>query len=988
MATDALEAGAGGPPASEGTTLDGRYRLGATLGAGGMATVYLATDMRLDRSVVVKMPHTALAAQPGFLARFQHEIASLTRIEHPHVVKVLDTGSFGGLPYAVLQHLSGGSLRDRLDKTGGKQEPAAMLPWLLQVAEALDHIHGKGLVHRDVKPGNILYDDAGNVVLADFGIAKAMGHLDTGITTTGVTPGSPGYMAPEVVKGGELGPRYDQFSLAVCVYEALAGRLPHSGATPLEILTNLLHRSAADLAPLAPGVPPDAVAAVMKSLARDPAARFATCTEFAKSFQQALGVPTMQVFPREFAAAMRRRRWMRVGAVAAVIVAAAAIGWFARPGSPAPQAPLREPSPVSESTPGERDLGEPPWKLVTPPDGPAWVKVSQLQVDEAKKLGVPVAFENSLGMRFVLIPAGTFAMGAANDDLERTEQEEDSHPATVAHAFYLQTQEVTNAHARRWKHEFHTSALGADADGLPACGMSVQAADALVAYVTSSDGRSYRLPSEVEWEYACRAGTSTARFWELHPAETGRFANVCDACALRKHPTWTGDASVDDGWESASPAGSLLPNPWGLFDMIGNASERCRLGDGSSPEQASVSRGGAWDCFPACSRSAYRLVGPNWLAPTTGLRLATDPHSVAVESPEEGATRDEGLVSVSGTTTAKAATVRVNGVAGDVKNGKFDVAITLPPGEQEIEVVAGTLSSIRRVKVTAVPRPADGWPRVPAWAKVSKQQVDEARRLGVDAAFENSLGMRFVLIPAGRFLMGSPESEVGRGSDETPHWVTRTRAVHVMITEVSSAQFRLRDPAFVPQQLAENLPAGGDEQPATCMTCADAAQFADWVSERDPSHRYRLPTEAEWEHACRAGTTTAYFWGTELAAAALYANFADASLREAQPTLAAHATLDDGCASLWPVGSHEPNPWGLFDMAGNAIEFTADGYAPHGTEAVVDPSRPPLGAALVLRGGGFDAPLSWARCAARLTGRFERGSDTGFRLVADLPEER
>lgn len=303
-----------------GVTLDGRYCVSSTLGAGGMATVYLATDTRLGRSVVVKMPHTALAAQPDFLARFQREIASLTKIEHPHVVKVHDTGSFGGLPYAVLQHLSGGSLRDRLDKAGGKLEPAAVLPWLLQVAEALDHIHGKGMVHRDVKPGNILYDDAGNVVLADFGIAKAMGHLDTGITTTGVTPGSPGYMAPEVIRGGELGPRYDQFSLAVCVYEALSGRLPHEGTTPLELLTNLIHHSAADLAPLAPGIPPDAVSAVMKAISRDPSKRFATCTDFAKSFQQALGVPTIQVFPQEFAA----------GDAAETLAARRGRGWTAR----------------------------------------------------------------------------------------------------------------------------------------------------------------------------------------------------------------------------------------------------------------------------------------------------------------------------------------------------------------------------------------------------------------------------------------------------------------------------------------------------------------------------------------------------------------------------------------------------------------------------------------------------------------------------------
>jgi formylglycine-generating enzyme required for sulfatase activity len=165
--------------------------------------------------------------------------------------------------------------------------------------------------------------------------------------------------------------------------------------------------------------------------------------------------------------------------------------------------------------------------------------------------------------------------------------------------------------------------------------------------------------------------------------------------------------------------------------------------------------------------------------------------------------------------------------------------------------------------------------------------------------------------------------------------------------------------------------------------------FAGWVGERDPTHVYRLPKEAEWEHACRAGTRTAYFWGAEPSTGSRFANFADAAFKAATaPGSGATFSMSDGNASTAPVGSYAPNPWGLCDMAGNALEFTADGYAPFSTDPAVDPFTRPSGIAFALRGGAFCSPLSNARCAARVCARNERAADTGFRLAADLPEKR
>jgi len=277
-----------------GATLDGRFEVGAVLGQGGMGTVYRARDARLDRVVVIKVPHPKFLAEDGFRARFERETRALLQLEHPHVVKVLDVGSHRGVPYTVLQYLPGGSLESRLRREGGRESAEAVVGWLAPIARALDFSHARGIVHRDVKPGNVLFDDAGHAYLADFGVAKALGGIETGLTHTGMTPGSPDYMAPESVRGADVGPAADQYALASMVYEALSGKLPFRGTTAIEVL--LVKQTAAppELAPDV--VPPRASAVVLRGLERDPAKRFPSCVEFAEAFAAAAGVeaPSMR----------------------------------------------------------------------------------------------------------------------------------------------------------------------------------------------------------------------------------------------------------------------------------------------------------------------------------------------------------------------------------------------------------------------------------------------------------------------------------------------------------------------------------------------------------------------------------------------------------------------------------------------------------------------------------------------------------------------
>jgi hypothetical protein len=263
---------------------DGRYQLGAALGAGGMAQVYRAHDRRLDSDVVVKVPHPTLLLQPGFAARFSLEIRSLVRLSHPNVVRVLDVGEQDGIPFAVLQYLPGGSLRDRFPRTAPLD---SLSTWLEPIAAALDFIHGKGYLHRDIKPDNILFDEHGNAYLSDFGIAKALADDGSGqrqtLTGTGMVLGTPQYMAPELLLGQPCDGRVDQYALAITVYELLGGRPPHDGPTPAAIFVAQTTKPAPPLSKLCPTLPASVVSAVQRGLARDAGKRYPTCVAFARA---------------------------------------------------------------------------------------------------------------------------------------------------------------------------------------------------------------------------------------------------------------------------------------------------------------------------------------------------------------------------------------------------------------------------------------------------------------------------------------------------------------------------------------------------------------------------------------------------------------------------------------------------------------------------------------------------------------------------------
>ena len=276
----------------EGTNV-GPYELQALLGAGGMGQVYRARDPRLEREVAVKVLSSALAQEPGYLERFRREARAVAKLNHPNIVPVYDFGEQGDLTYLVMPLISGGTLREYLAHRSILPLSEAV-SIATQVAGALQYAHERGLVHRDVKPANILMNDDGRALLSDFGIVRVVRKEDAAATLThmGAFVGSPEYAAPEMVVGTAIDHRVDVYALGVVLFHMLTGRLPFAGPTPVSLM--LLHVQQPPPVPssLNPAIPPAVELVILKALAKTPAERYQTAQEFQSALQVASAMPS------------------------------------------------------------------------------------------------------------------------------------------------------------------------------------------------------------------------------------------------------------------------------------------------------------------------------------------------------------------------------------------------------------------------------------------------------------------------------------------------------------------------------------------------------------------------------------------------------------------------------------------------------------------------------------------------------------------------
>jgi serine/threonine-protein kinase len=261
-----------------GTLLDGRYLVQAKIASGGTSTVYRGLDVRLDRPVALKVMDSRYAGDRQFLTRFQLEARTVARLKHPGLVAVYDQGLDGRHPFLVMELIEGGTLRELLAERG-PMPPHAVVAVLRPVLGGLAAAHRAGLVHRDVKPENVLISDDGDVKIADFGLVRAVAAA--GITSANVILGTAAYLSPEQVREGNASPQSDVYSTGIVTYELLTGRVPFVGDSALSIAYQRLDNDVPPANAVIGGVPAQFDEFVARATARDPADRYADAIEMA-----------------------------------------------------------------------------------------------------------------------------------------------------------------------------------------------------------------------------------------------------------------------------------------------------------------------------------------------------------------------------------------------------------------------------------------------------------------------------------------------------------------------------------------------------------------------------------------------------------------------------------------------------------------------------------------------------------------------------------
>jgi serine/threonine protein kinase len=269
----------------------GQYTVTAQIGKGGMATVYLATQASMKRSVAIKVLPPSLTHEERFLERFYREVEIVASLQHPHILPVYDFGEYDSLPYIVMAYMSGGTLADLIMQ--GPMNPEETARIVQEMADALDYAHSKGVIHRDFKPSNVLLDEKHNTYLTDFGLAK-MGESSSQLTGTGIL-GTPSYMAPEQSEPNALTPAADVYALGVTIFQMLTGRVPYDAPTPLGVIMAHVTQPIPEIHRIRPELPEAAQSVIDRSMAKTVNARFATPGALANALAYALKAATNEL---------------------------------------------------------------------------------------------------------------------------------------------------------------------------------------------------------------------------------------------------------------------------------------------------------------------------------------------------------------------------------------------------------------------------------------------------------------------------------------------------------------------------------------------------------------------------------------------------------------------------------------------------------------------------------------------------------------------
>ena len=636
-----------GPPLPR--VLDGRYELLSLLGRGGMGDVWKARDLGAGREVALKLLRTDQRDRDA-LARFAREGEASAALVHPGIVRVHAAGVAAERAYLVYELVEGArTLGDVLPQADLRRR----VELLRDAARGLAHAHAQGVVHRDVKPENVLIDPQGRVRVADFGLALLPGRER--LTHSGTLMGTPSFMAPEQAAGERerISPASDVWSLGVMLYEALTDALPYRGETLIAIVARLTSgRPPRPPRELNPAAPAELEAVCLRALAHDPAQRHPHAGALADDLQAWLeGRPVASTAPPP-PPRSRRPLWV-VGALLLLPASLLLPGWLSGPEEypadqwPRPRDPARlvgPPPQAAPPTPAQTALAEaPPWFQALPEE-----RRPSLPLPEGVRFSPDrdVYVNERDGSHLVWVPPGELRMGASPDDRDADDDERPAHRVRLSRGFFLGRCEVTWGQFQRFCWDQRRPLPTNVIEDHP--GRFEAGEDHPVFHVTWEDARAYcawaglRLPSEAEWEWAARGGDGRVFPWGNAPPQPGqRTCNVADQSALRGAPHWK-TSPLDDGSLYPAPVGSFPDgaSPFGALDMAGNLWEWVADWEGpyapgdaldptgppdadQPPDAHKVTRGGSW-CYPlADGRTSNRnSADPRLRYDNVGFRVA------------------------------------------------------------------------------------------------------------------------------------------------------------------------------------------------------------------------------------------------------------------------------------------------------------------------------------------------------------------------------
>lgn len=578
------------------------YEVLEIVGRGGCGIVLKAFDEKLHRVVAIKTMTPELAVTSPARKRFLREARATAAIRHENVVSIYAVEE-KPLPFLVMEFIDGQTLQDKINECG-PLDVRDVVSMGRQIACGLEAAHIRGLIHRDIKPANILLESGtGRPKITDFGLARSAD--DASLTQSGAISGTPLYMSPEQAQGLVVDKRSDIFSLGSVLYVMCSGRPPFRASTVLAVLKRVVEEQPRAIREILPDVPEWLIAIITRLHAKKPAERFSSAQAVVELLERGnLAQQTGGPIP------IRQRRlsippaWYYWGIAMALVVALGLVSWSGpsfltsrttqpeRTGSGSTsQAAAMVPLELEEVLSAENKSSEPTSPIIQPPgiDAPPMAAVP-FNAEQAQRhqqawadfLEIPVEFTNSIGMKFILIPPGNFLMGSPTSEPGREGRyigSETPHWVELTHPFYMGVHEVTqddyqavmghNPSAFSQGGENADKVKDIETDRFPVEMVSWNDAQDFCKTLKGLPGeqdRLYRLPTEAEWEFSCRAGTTTATYvGDSLTFESGSFAGTFPYQSTKKAPFSPHPAIV----------GSYPPNAFGLYDMIGNLCEWC-----------------------------------------------------------------------------------------------------------------------------------------------------------------------------------------------------------------------------------------------------------------------------------------------------------------------------------------------------------------------------------------------------------------------------